>query len=427
MATAILHIGTEKTGSTALQSYLWSNRAALRLQDYVYPVAAGDRNHLKLAAYSQADDVFDDLRLSLGVTDGAGLKTFRSALEAELAAEVANAPSSVFVFSSEHCHSRLIGTTDVARLHGLLAPLFSEIRVVVYLRRQDELAVSLYSTMLKAGGTRLEIIPGEAFGDPYYDHAALLDRWGGTFGRDRLQVNIFQRSELADGSVIADFCRKNQIPVFERHEVRGNESLQPGYQEFLRQLNHYLRPLVEGIPHSLRGNLGEVLARVGAGLGRLPALSTARAFYDSFQLSNERVRAEFFPARPTLFTEDFSRYPETESLPSLDLDGALAITAQVLLVQQDEIRLLQAENGYLSGRVDLGQGKHEGAERKFRFAVKRQPDHARAWHFLARTLLEGGRIVEARSANAQALELDPGNEMFARLETKLGRLKDKES
>ena len=40
----------------------------------------------------------------------------------------------------------------MARLHALLAPLFDSVRVLVYLRRQDEAAVSHHSTALRAGG-----------------------------------------------------------------------------------------------------------------------------------------------------------------------------------------------------------------------------------------------------------------------------------
>lgn len=413
MARAILHIGTEKTGTTSIQSYLYSNKKTLAAGGYIYPKAAGDQNHIKLAVYGAEDGRVDDLRRSLNISNLADLKSFRLHFAQKLQAEIQSSPNCTFIFSNEHCHSRLTESTEIARLHGLLAPLFDSMLVVVYLRRQDELAVSKYSTVLKEGGTKKDIIDPLMASDPYYDYSALLSRWAGVFGKDNLSVNLFEKGSLCGDSILEDFCKKTGVPLLDRSDNRKNESLTPQYQEFLRKMNEKLPTNVA------RTGLGETLTRVGGGKGRLPSRKDSQHFYELFQESNEKVRAAFFPERATLFSEDFSHYPEEETLCELGLEDVLAITARMCLDQLEEIRLLQAENCYLGGRVDHLLGKLEGADRKFRMAIQLQPLQAKTWYFLARTLLETGRSGEALEANKRALELDPENEMFARLDVKL--------
>ncbi|EAJ1135677.1 hypothetical protein CHI82_08455, partial [Campylobacter coli] len=40
--TAYVHIGTEKTGSTSIQFFLYSNRRLLQRQNMIYPISIGN-------------------------------------------------------------------------------------------------------------------------------------------------------------------------------------------------------------------------------------------------------------------------------------------------------------------------------------------------------------------------------------------------
>ena len=48
-----LHIGTEKTGTTTIQSFLAANRDLLKRNRILYPRAPGEQNHRALAAAAQ--------------------------------------------------------------------------------------------------------------------------------------------------------------------------------------------------------------------------------------------------------------------------------------------------------------------------------------------------------------------------------------
>jgi hypothetical protein len=325
---AVLHIGTEKTGTTALQAYLQRNRDALMRRGIMYSAAAGWQNHYRLAAFACKDAV-DDLRLICGVQTLQDLPAFRRKLKADLAAEVRRHSDKLFLFSNEHCHSRVVHDDEMARLKELLAGLFQEVRVILYLRRQDEVATSLYSTSLKAGSTDRSVIGERMASSRYFDYGQLIERWTEAFGEENVTVARFSAIHLLNGSIIEDFCQRLGLPVLDHAAERENQSLKPEYQEFLRQMNQFLPRFADGRLNVRRGPLEQALEAVGSGSGRQPTRSEALAFYRRFDAINEKVRARYFPDSPTLFEEDFSRYPETEEAANLTQEDTIRIAAEI--------------------------------------------------------------------------------------------------
>lgn len=326
MSRAIFHIGTEKTGTTALQTYFATKRDALTQHGFRYSSAAGKRNHLKLYLYaSQGKGAAKNMigRLK-GNTDA---EAFEREFVTDFEKEVSEHRDKVFVLSNEHCRGRL-NRDQIARLHGFLSRFFDEIDIIVYIRRQDELAVSRYSTMIKAGMTH-ELTFGDAGElDYFFDYSKFLTRWGSVFGADRIKVRRFEKGALEGDSVITDFCRITGIPELAHKDRRANQSLLPSHQEFLRQMN--MRLLHQG--HDAEATvrlrlLRMVLIKLGSGRGQMPSRAEAEAFYRSYAQSNEKVRKRFFPERTTLFDEDFSAYPVEPAGSALDLDTALDIAA----------------------------------------------------------------------------------------------------
>lgn len=358
MPRAILHIGTEKTGTSAIQAYCAGQRAHLRAAGFVYSTIPGGANHTSLAAYAADDSKFDDLRMAAQLDTPARLAAFRERLERTIGDEVAAAPDATFIFSSEHCHSRLITPEEVARLHALLARHFAEIRIIVYLRRQDEVAVSHYSTLLKAGGTRAAILDSRTLDKTFLDYHAMLERWAAVFGKEQLTVARFDRDAFPGGSIVPDFCARIGVPFVADGGQRSNESLRPPYQEFLRRINERLPRFVGGALNPLRGEIEQYVEAIGAGPGRRPAAANARALYDLYAASNEAVRAAYFPDRARLFDEDFSRYPDEPDAAHLTITEALDITAQLwttVVQERDPFRTQPAMPASLSLQPQIAQ------------------------------------------------------------------------
>ncbi|WP_404713057.1 DUF6473 family protein [Sphingomonas sp. MMS24-J13] len=330
MARAILHIGTEKTGTTAIQAYLAGNRAELRQAGIIYSSLPNGENHTALAMYAQDDDLTDDLRMGAGIDTPGKLAAFRETVEQIMADEVAAAaPNSVFIYSNEHCQSRLINPGEVERLYTLLRRFFKDIVVLVYLRRQDQVAVSHYSTVMKAGYTGVHVIDPPMIDRRFYDYDALLARWSSVFGRDKMVVARYIPSNLVGGSILPDFCNRMRIPKLRQIDMRRNESLRPPHQEFLRRVNERLPRFVAGALNPRRGDIESYVSAIGSGPGRRPSRATARAFYETWTASNEAVRQEYFASFDRLFDDNFNSYPEVEDPAELDLDDALDISTDI--------------------------------------------------------------------------------------------------
>lgn len=150
MATAILHIGLEKTGTSSLQEFLQLNREQLLLREGIWiPDFLGRGSQWPLAVIAYADARSDDLTAPLG---NAQTRLCRiEELRQQIIASVQKNPARVHCFSSEHLSSRLTSVEEITRLRDFLSPLFDDITILLYLREPIRLAISRQSTYVKMG------------------------------------------------------------------------------------------------------------------------------------------------------------------------------------------------------------------------------------------------------------------------------------
>lgn len=292
-----LHIGTEKTGTTSVQKYLRKNRELLARRGILYPEAPGPQNHTGLAAAAQEIGKVGPLRKSLGLTGEDAVRKHRIEMMAALEAELAARPYGKAVMSGEHCSSLLGEDGEVRWLKDKLAPLFETIRVVVYLRRQDDFLLSLYSTAVKSGAAYPIRVPPEKALKARYDHWGLLERWARVFGREAIICRRFERATLRNGDIIDDFLDAAGIDPgadFERPED-VNESLDAETLEFLRLFNQHVPRFAKGKVNPSRDNVVSLLSKASSG-GPLVTLDTDELsrFMTRFRDGNAKVAAEYF-------------------------------------------------------------------------------------------------------------------------------------
>ena len=313
---AYLHIGTEKTGSTSIQAFLTQNRGRLRELGFLHPASPGS-GHVGLAAYAAPAEQLGDLLPQIGLQRVAGLPGYRRQLVTGLAEEVAAfpAPRGTLLLSNEHLHSRVTEIGELQRLRGLLGRHCREIRVVVYLRRQDRLAVSLASTLYKAGRTEAWQLPESGSGLPrYYDYAALLAGYAAVFGESNCILRLFEPSRFAGGDLIEDFAATTGIPLSPdmKRPARENPSLTRLGMDVMAELNRRVPGGGRAAPAAARGELVASVTNQYAGKAELITRDQARAFYAQFRAGNAALRQRYMPEldRETLFDEDFAEYPE---------------------------------------------------------------------------------------------------------------------
>jgi hypothetical protein len=335
-----LHIGVAKTGTTSIQAYCAHHARALRAHGTLYPAGSSRRNHsdVAIAIASPADT--SDLRAHAGVGE-TGVPAFGAHVFETLKAQIRRVRPEVVLLSSEHLSSRL-DDAGLERLRARLGDLSDDIRVLVYLRRQDDALLSLYSTFVKAGG--VGDLASLADRVRWLDYAWLLDRWGAAFGQDRLTVRLFPPE---GGSLIDDFCAASALPRLpEPKHGRLNQALDRRSTELLLRLNTRLPALRDGKINPDRGEIVQFLERRPGGPQPVMPAAERRRLLSRFEPGNESVRARYFPDRATLFADvpvDHAAPP-----PELTVEDALDLAADIWV---DRMRLATRLNAMPAQRI----------------------------------------------------------------------------
>ncbi|MEH6635889.1 MAG: hypothetical protein V7700_10235 [Halioglobus sp.] len=311
----VLHIGTEKTGSTAIQQYLYANREELRKVGVCKSLSAGNINNRALPAAFIPDNMADDFLKARELVSLQQRHNWKAQFLRDFTAEIRSASewADVFVISSEHFHSRLLHIDKVTALHEFLAPLCDDITIICYLRRQDQMALSLYSQVLRAGYVPQTILPTQwtEEQDIYFDFERLLDRWAQGFGENNCVPRIYSRTDLVNGDVVADFLQTAAICISPiATTAKSNPALSAAAQAALLQVNARLQNDDSATTRSLRAKFVKYLEEISAGAGALPTRAEASTFYSAFKPSNNAVARRWF-GRDELFDSGFLEYPET--------------------------------------------------------------------------------------------------------------------
>lgn len=345
----VLHIGTEKTGTTAIQDFLAHHRTRLGGLGVHYPEVIARETDARVLAAMVADDSPDHRIFALvGARTAAERANARARWQARLAAEVRRSTAPIWLLSHEHMHSRLSSPAAVLRLAALLRPLFDDIAVILYLRNPVEHMVSLLSTAAMSGGVRETLPPPEsAEVRGQCDHRAAVERWEAAFG-PVLRVRRYLPAAFAGGDLIADFAEACGIPEMATWPrlPRPNESISVTAIRVLTRLNRRLPFLSDGVIAADRHALQRyVLRHYVAGPRCVPSLVEVEAYEAVFADANDWVRQRFFPGEPRLFPP--YRPPAAgEALSEVEADRLAALIADLW---QD--RMAKVEALSLRGRL----------------------------------------------------------------------------
>lgn len=199
----IVHIGMEKTGSTSVQRFLARNADLLLVGGTRVSRLGGTTNHTLLAASVVRAAKTQDIHSWFAVTPG-NQAVVRAVAQRLLVSELERARR--LVVSSEHLSSRAVDDDEIRALADMLEPIAAEVRVCLYLRRQEELIPSTFSTTIRAGGVEPFSVESALPEIDRYDFAVLTGRWRAVFG-SRLEVHVFREEWKAQPvDLLKHFC-----------------------------------------------------------------------------------------------------------------------------------------------------------------------------------------------------------------------------
>lgn len=324
--TAIVHVGLEKTGSTAIQHWLAAHRAQLLARGILVPTRIGAPNHTKLVAACLDDGVVDSLKRHQLARGNVGEGDLRADVARALGRELKAARGwDRLVITSELISSRLHAPSEIDRLVSFLRRHVDDIHFVIVLRRQDELALSRFSSALRAGHADFDGVFADLSGNSFFalpqgrvvddaleffDYERIISRFT-RIADARLTVLSYDPPGGSPGPVRA-LCEVLGLPAADAAAVPVlNSALSAEAQFVISQLNRRNGVWLPGGKRNkpYRALLGRIEAEV-AGEKRTVPRAEAEAFLARYEAANARIADAWFPrGRP--FRDGFERYPTT--------------------------------------------------------------------------------------------------------------------
>ncbi len=224
-----IHIGMHKTGTTSLQRFLYNNHDALLRHGLHYPRLPETEyayyQHVSKVLHLNEEPArfFDFINKSLQERPGASLLI-----------------SSEYLDKVRHLQRRNVLLEQLSHLQAT----GRIIKIIVYLRRQDDFVQSLYQTSVR-NPKSLSTKTFEEFLALHYpalNYFDMLEGLAKVFGADNLVVRIYEKTHLLNGSIIDDF-----LEIFDIRDLAGfkalphyaNRSYSAGVIEYIRQTNRY--------------------------------------------------------------------------------------------------------------------------------------------------------------------------------------------
>ncbi len=201
MTTLYLHIGHSKTGTTVQQSWLSAHRDWLAGHGLHYVLAADKPNH---GGHRQFAKGFNN-DLPPGIKPARAVAEDRAAVAAELVASDAEH----ILLSSENF---LLADAEAVRDFLKQVRPDLNVRLIYFVRSQDELAESQFNQLIKVGVRGMEQYNFFEFVDrfsDYFEFYAHARRWEDAFGEGSLRVEVFNAS--GQGPVM-DLARLLPLP-----------------------------------------------------------------------------------------------------------------------------------------------------------------------------------------------------------------------
>ncbi|EKK0865357.1 coiled-coil domain-containing protein [Campylobacter coli] len=333
--TAYVHIGTEKTGTTSMQEFLYINKSIIQKQNYFFAQSIGIKNHWDLAFLGYSLNKKDSYILNNSLWNFQAIKQHKKNIFSKIKDEVKF--NHKIIFSSELLQSRLTRKREIVKLYTFFKKIgFTNIKVICYIRDANEMLRSLLSEAIK--WEEIDSFELKEEKEEYKlgykknlfhfhhicNHKQTLQWWGEVFGKENLIVRLFDKNEFYQGDLLKDFIHSIGLEWDDEFIIppKQNESLDLLGIDLLRRINKFLPLFCNNARNIFRGDLHHFAIKhftsKDSHLKFQPPKEVVQSYIDYFEESNEWVRKEFFPHKERLFPKkDLTNYKENYELKEM--------------------------------------------------------------------------------------------------------------
>jgi hypothetical protein len=290
-ARLILHIGANKTGSSAIQAFLRLNSKQLNTLGYLIPdkeLGTSDR------ITGEHVFAFQDM---INRSD-------RPMLESKFQ-NLLNSDSKVVIASAENLSNR----ANFQFFKNILTAV--NCKVILYIRRQDELLTSSWqqwNSKREKDFNAWLILALQRLG--HWRHC--IEGWEKVVGAGNVIIRIFQTADLVNGDVVDDFVSVIGLTDRMQSFVRDGRLVNPSYSDLIT-------PIVSGSKFIFAGEhdnefydmVGKLTGEYYTSQKKISLLSPQQrdSIIEYYRLENENLCKTYFPNRPRLFANvEHSKY-----------------------------------------------------------------------------------------------------------------------
>lgn len=353
MSTVFLHIGTAKTGTTALQRFLANNRTQMNksgtdhpIMPFHFPRMSDARNAHFLTLWQEKDS---DPRWSKGF---------------EIIKDACKSFDRI-TMSDEVLWAQCVNGGFLESVRKGFEEMGADLKVIVYLRRQDEMVESHWNQMVK-GKLRLTEDFDEFVGRGGYDRLFPLDYRkvlgdiSDCFGRANVFVRPYEREQFRDNSIFADFLDILGLEIddgYELAEYAVNTRLPWNVVEIKRIINGIDSYRDPDVPNFFREIIRDVY---GLELSKeIPDIRTGRfspekrkAFIAKYEEDNAFVAREYLKREDgRLFLNEPKALPQWEPDPLEMRSDIIRVMAGAAVYEYRKRKELEAKVGTLTDRI----------------------------------------------------------------------------
>lgn len=223
-----IHVGAGKTGTTAIQEFLFLNEKRLLESGIYIPIIGRSLSKTAIAHHELA--AYDFIH---------NKKNFDEVIR--LWKQLVKKKNSKILLTSENFHSliKLHGGLDyLLKIKDILSDF--NVYVVFYIRREDEWLQSAYIQWVKSGGLRNGIRICDFIKQKRVSLPEQVLAFAKIFGNDSIIVRPFEKEQFYGGNIFSDFLNIFGVELSDDYilpEKNSNPGITPDALEFKRIYN----------------------------------------------------------------------------------------------------------------------------------------------------------------------------------------------
>lgn len=363
-----VHVGTTKTGTTAIQSFLIDNQEVLNQKGYCYPLFpyrypdVSERRNARFLLEEAADTQNGIFREGMDKIHEL-FRTYDKIIVSDEGIWSANYEQRITMWRALKAEAKEGGF---------------RIKIIVYLRRQDMYLISGWNQMVKSGIGSSAATPWKDYVNDLVSinkmkYATHLKKLAAFFGKKNLIVRRFEPKRFTGGSIYADFLQAAGLELtdeFQIAQTEKNTRLGGNTHEIQRVLNG-----MPGMNPALHSFFRQALLTYADLSGEnypceMFSKEEAEAFMEQYQEENREVAEEYF-GEEELFDLSWKDIPKWEKNNPYMQDDLIRFVGACCM-------RLAEENRELKSRVEWLEKSREGLRHPVYTMIKRSRDRKKA-------------------------------------------------